>query len=146
MVRLEQAAEIVSAYVSHNSVAMPELPAVIRNVHGALLGLATPEPVKVETFEKATPAQIRRSITPNGLISFIDGRSYKTLKRHLAAHGLYPQSYRRRYGLPDDYPMVAADYAARRSELARSIGLGRPVSAPVDARRPSGPQGRRRVA
>ncbi|MCP1557927.1 UNVERIFIED_ORG: putative transcriptional regulator [Methylobacterium sp. SuP10 SLI 274] len=74
----------------------------------------------------AVVGQVRKSITPDALISFIDGKPYKTLKRHLSAHGLDPYSYCQRYGLPNDYPMVAAAYAARRSELAKSIGLRRP--------------------
>lgn len=76
--------------------------------------------------------QIKKSITPEGLISFMDGKRYKTLKRHLTTHGLSPESYRVRFGLPHDYPMVASDYAAQRSALAKSIGLGR-VSAEVPA-------------
>ena len=83
--------------------------------------------------EKATPAEIKRSITPDALISFIDGKPYKTLKRHLTGHGLDPQSYRLRYGLPADYPMVATNYAAQRSELAKSLGLGRARPSLVEA-------------
>ncbi|SFU97489.1 ROS/MUCR transcriptional regulator protein [Methylobacterium sp. UNCCL125] len=62
---------------------------------------------------------------PDGLVSFVDGKTYKTLKRHLTAHGLHPQSYRERYGLPADYPMVAHNYAEQRSQIAKTIGLGR---------------------
>src|ERR1700712_2815720 len=124
---IELAADIVSAYVANNPVPVAELPALIGNVHAALNGLATGSssaPAAAEA-EKATPAQIRKSITPDALISFIDRKPYKTLKRHLAGHGLDPHSYRERYGLPRDYPMVAAGYAAQRSELAKAIGLGR---------------------
>ena len=71
-----------------------------------------------------TDAQIEASIQHDGLISFIDGRSYKTLKRHLTAHGLTPERYRAKYGLPADYPMVAPGYAAKRSEIAKAIQLG----------------------
>ena len=71
-----------------------------------------------------TAAQIEASIQHDGLISFIDGRSYKTLKRHLTAHGLTPERYRAKYGLPADYPMVAPGYAAKRSEIAKAIQLG----------------------
>ena len=125
---IELAAEIVSAYVANNPVPVAELSALIGNVHTALNGLAagsasTPATAEVE---KASPAQIRKSITPDALISFIDGKPYKTLKRHLTGHGLDPHSYREQYGLPRDYPMVAASYAAQRSELAKAIGLGRP--------------------
>ncbi|GEP04380.1 MucR family transcriptional regulator [Methylobacterium oxalidis] len=125
---LELAGGIVSAYVSNNSLRAAELPALITSVHAALHGLAsgTPQASAVEEVPKPTPSQIRKSITPDALISFIDGKPYKTLKRHLSTHGLDPYSYRQRYGLPNDYPMVAAAYAAQRSELAKSIGLGRP--------------------
>ncbi|CAO4179540.1 ROS/MUCR transcriptional regulator protein [Methylorubrum populi] len=95
-------------------------------MYDALAGLgvaqaAAPTEPKVE---RATPAQIKKSITPNALVSFVDGKPYKTLKRHLSQHGLDPQSYRTRYGLPADYPMTAPSYSEQRSALARSIGLG----------------------
>lgn len=119
--------DIVTAYVAHNAVSTRDLPALIRDTHAVVVGLGRPaaEPEAAE-IEKPTPAQIRKSITPDALISFIDGRSYKTLKRHLGAHGLEPHAYRDRYGLPGDYPMVAPNYAAQRSALAKSIGLGVP--------------------
>ncbi|WP_336490657.1 MucR family transcriptional regulator [Methylobacterium nigriterrae] len=124
---IELAAEIVSAYISNNSVPISELPALIASVHATLAGMANgPASIEAEAeAEKATPAQIRKSITPNGLISFIDGKPYQILKRHLTSHGLDASSYRQRYGLPADYPMVAASYAAQRSELAKALGLGR---------------------
>jgi predicted transcriptional regulator len=113
--------------VSNNSLPVAELPTLIASVHAALSGLTSgTSQAPAEEVEKPTPSQIRKSITPGGLISFIDGKPYKTLKRHLAAHGLDPHSYRERYGLPRDYPMVAANYAAQRADLARAIGLGRP--------------------
>ena len=124
---IELATDIIAAYVSNNPVPVAELPALISNVHAALNGLTSgtsQATAAEEQVEKATPSQIRKSITPDALISFIDGKAYKTLKRHLTGHGLDPHSYRERYGLPRDYPMVAANYAAQRSELARAIGLG----------------------
>jgi len=140
---IELAADIISAYVSNNPVPVAELPALIGNVHAALNSLATGASQAVEEeIEKATPSQIRKSITPDALISFIDGKPYKTLKRHLTGHGLDPYSYRQRYGLPSDYPMVAASYAAQRSELAKAIGLGR-AGAQVQAEQA---KGRRRKA
>lgn len=75
---------------------------------------------------RASAEQIEASITPDALISFVDGKPYKTLKRHLGTHGLDPASYCRRYGLPRDYPMVAASYSKQRADLARAIGLGQP--------------------
>ena len=123
---IEQASDIVSAYVSNNSVPISELPALLAGVHAALAKLSAPAATVTETADKPTPAQIRKSVTPDAIISFIDGKAYKTLKRHLGTHGLDPYSYRQRYGLPNDYPMVAPNYAAQRSALAKSIGLGRP--------------------
>ena len=119
-------AQAVSAYVANNPVAAAELPALLASVHGALKRLAGgASQASEEQVEKPTPAQVRKSITPEALISFIDGKPYKTLKRHLSTHGLDPYSYRQRYGLPNDYPMVAASYAVQRSELAKANGLGR---------------------
>ena len=119
-------AEIVAAYVAHNSMQPAGMPEVIASVHAALTSLVTGvSKATSETVEPATPAQIRRSITPDALISFFDGKPYKTLRRHLTGHGLDADSYRRRFGLPADYPMVAANYAALRSELAKQLGLGR---------------------
>lgn len=123
------AGDIVAAYVSNNPVPAAELPALIAKVHAALSGLAGAGPAAAEPevdVERPTPGQIRKSIGDEGIVSFIDGKLYKTLKRHLTKHGLTPQSYRQRYGLPADYPMVAPGYAAQRSALAKEIGLGRP--------------------
>ena len=132
---IELTGGIVSAYVSNNPVPRSELPALIGRIHTALIGImngATAD-TPAEIAEKASQAQIRRSITPDALISFIDGKPYKTLKRHLAGHGLDPYSYRDRYGLPRNYPMVAANYAAQRSALAKSFGLGQIGSQQADA-------------
>jgi predicted transcriptional regulator len=121
--------DIVSAYVSNNSVPAAELGGLIAGVHAALqrlTGAGAPGAVVEEPVEKPSAAQIRKSISDDGLISFIDGKTYKTLKRHLTTHGLDPRAYRQKYGLPDDYPMVAPAYAAQRSALAKQIGLGRP--------------------
>ena len=130
---------ILAAYVTKNTLPAKDLPGLITSVYAALSGLGSPVTAPVveekveEKVEKRTPAQIRKSITPDALISFIDGKPYKTLKRHLGTHGLGPHSYRQRYGLPDDYPMVAPNYAAQRSALAKSIGLGRPGGRPDQA-------------
>lgn len=115
-------ATIVSSYVANNSVHRGDLAYVIAAVHGALQGLAHPTP---SVPEKPQPAvSIRRSITPDHLISLEDGKKYKTLKRHLAKLGLTPEDYRTKWGLQNDYPMVAPNYAAMRSELAKNSGLG----------------------
>lgn len=123
-----QTAEIVAAYVSNNPVPATDLPAVIGAVHAALLAIAggaATGPAAEPDVEKPTPAQIRKSVTQDALVSFIDGRGYKTLKRHLGRHGLDPKAYRVRYGLPADYPMTAPAYSEARSALAKSLGLGR---------------------
>jgi predicted transcriptional regulator len=123
------ASDVVAAYVSNNSVPVAELPALIGSVHATLAGLAggaIPAAALEPEVEKPSPAQVRRSVSHDGITSFIDGRAYKTLKRHLTSHGLTPERYRERYGLPADYPMVAPSYAEQRSALAKQIGLGRP--------------------
>ncbi len=120
---IDLAADIVSAYVSKNNVPIAELPSLIASVHASLSTLGQPAATPAEDH-KVTAAQIRKSVTPDALISFIDGKPYKSLKRHLTTRGLTPDEYRQKYGLPRDYPMVAANYAAQRSELAKSLGLG----------------------
>lgn len=125
-------AGIVAAYVSRQPVAAPDLPGLMRQVHDGLVALQEPATTSgisaaaAPAIERPTPVQIRKSIRDDALVSFIDGKPYKTLKRHLTSHGLTPDSYRARYGLPDDYPMVAAGYAAQRSALAKATGLGVP--------------------
>jgi predicted transcriptional regulator len=115
-------ADIVSSYVANNAVHRADLPTVIASVHAALQGLVTPEQTEPEKPEPRVP--IKKSVTPDFLISLEDGKKYKTLKRHLGKLGLTAEEYRVKWGLPADYPMVAPSYAAKRSELARSIGLG----------------------
>jgi predicted transcriptional regulator len=117
------AAEIVSAFVSNNSVPVAELPGLIGSVHAALRNVGSPAP-KQEGAKPTPPVPIRRSVTPDYLISLEDGKQYRSLKRHLAGRGLTPEQYREKWGLPRDYPMVAPNYSAKRSELARSLGLG----------------------
>lgn len=126
--------QIVASYVRGNHLAASELPALIASVHAAIAGLGkAASPIEVDVAKPGT-SEIRKSIRPDGLISFIDGRSYKTLKRHLTRHGLDPHAYRQRFGLPADYPMTSPNYSARRSELAKSLGLG--VIGGQSARRP----------
>ncbi|MFC6048032.1 MucR family transcriptional regulator [Methylobacterium hispanicum] len=128
--RVALVSTVVGAYVSNNSVPAAELPALIGSVHAALAALETGhvEGGVVEDVSKPTAAQIRKSVSTGGIVSFLDGRSYKTMKRHLTTHGLTPEGYRERFGLPGDYPMVCRDYATQRSELAKKFGLGRPGS------------------
>ena len=123
------AAEIVAAYVSANSVSAAQLPDVIRSVVGALAGLDDQaEAPKAEALKPAV--SIRKSITPDYLICLEDGKKMKMLKRHLrTTYHMAPQDYREKWGLPADYPMVAPNYAARRSEFAKQNGLGRKAAA-----------------
>jgi predicted transcriptional regulator len=131
--------ELVAAYVTHNHVASADLPAVIASVHAAIARLSSPAPVAdppVEAVALPTATQVRKSVQHDGIVSFLDGKSYKTLKRHLATYGLNPRTYRERFGLHDDYPMVAAAYSERRSKLAKDIGLGmRGAAAQVAAKK-----------
>jgi predicted transcriptional regulator len=120
---IELAADIVSAFVSNNSVPTADLPNLIGSVHAALQNVSQPAAKQEEA--KPTPAvSIKKSVSPDYLISLEDGKQYKSLKRHLTKLGLTPEAYRQKWDLPRDYPMVAANYAAKRSELAKSIGLG----------------------
>ena len=121
---VELTASVVSAYVSNNAVGSAALAELISSVHHALLGLNAPAPAPVA--ERPVPAvPVKKSVTPDYLISLEDGRRYKSLKRHLGGRGLTPDQYRTKWGLAHDYPMVAANYAKQRSDLARSMGLGR---------------------
>lgn len=123
---MELTAEIVSAYVGKNSIQRADLPALIDEVHKALSAAAAPASSKPASDQrKLTPQDVRRSIKPDAIVSFEDGKSYKTMRRHLSIRGLTPQAYREKWGLPADYPMVAPSYSTQRSELARSLGLGR---------------------
>ena len=131
---VELTAEIVSAFVSNNRVQPADLAALINSVHAAIGGLGKAADPAEPSAEKPTPAQIKKSITPEALISFLDGKRYKTLKRHLTKHGLDMAGYRERFGLPVDYPATAASYSEQRSALARNLGLGRkPKAAPAQA-------------
>jgi predicted transcriptional regulator len=119
-------AEVVSAHVAKNSVPVADLPALLGSVHAALVriaaGAANPASQIPETL---TPAvSLRRSVTPDYLICLDDGRKFKSLKRHLRQLGMTPDQYRVKWNLSSDYPMVAPNYAASRSALAKKIGLG----------------------
>ena len=118
------ASDIVAAHVSNNSVAVDDLPLLITNVYGALAGLGKPE--EVEEVRPDPAVSIRSSIKPDYVVCLEDGKKLKMLKRHLMTqYNMTPDDYRRRWGLPADYPMVAPNYAEKRRELAKKIGLGR---------------------
>ncbi len=122
---IELTADVVSAYVSNNPVSMSDLSALIADIHGAL-GKAYAAPAG-QHAEKPKPAvSVKKSLTDDYLICLEDGKKFKSLKRHLKTHyDLSPEQYREKWGLGPDYPMVAPNYAAARSRLAREMGLGR---------------------
>ncbi|WP_298967431.1 MucR family transcriptional regulator [uncultured Methylobacterium sp.] len=138
---IDLSAGIVAAYVSRNSIPIGDLGTLIASVHRSLEKLTAPPAPEPEKL--TPPVPIRKTVTPDHIISLEDGKPYKSLKRHLAGRGLTPDQYRQKWGLPHDYPMVAASYAAQRSELAKSLGLGqirrnRAIAAP--AAPPSAPE------
>ena len=119
------AVDIVSAYVGNNSVPANQVPEVINTVYGSLTSLNGSNP-DVHAEPPKPAVSIRRSVHPEYLICLEDGKKLKMLKRHLrAAYNMTPDEYRSKWGLPADYPMVAPNYAAQRSEFAKKIGLGR---------------------
>src|SRR3954471_20720135 len=147
---IELAADLVSAFVSKNSVPAAELPALIGSVHQALTQVAsgsTQQPT--EEPKKAPAVSVKKSVQPDYIVCLEDGKRFKSLKRHLrTVYDLTPDQYRAKWGLPHDYPMVAPNYAAARSELAKQLGLGQKRrSEPVKAEpQPATPpaKGRRR--
>ena len=131
--------DIVAAHVSNNSVSVEDLPALITNVYGALSGLGQEAPVVEKMPEPAV--SIRASVKPDHIVCLEDGKKLKMLKRHLMTHyNLTPEQYRQRWNLPADYPMVAPNYAAKRRELAKKIGLGRKPG-PRRGRKPADKKG-----
>jgi predicted transcriptional regulator len=135
----EFVAEIVASYVGANTIAASDLPDLIKIVHRSLLGAdQSNEAEAAVAVAKRTPAQIRRSISHDAIISFEDGKPYRSMKRHLARYGLTPQEYREKWGLPKDYPIVAPGYSAARSEMAKRLGLGRAAAAAPKSRRGRG--------
>ena len=116
-------ADIVSAHVSNNNVAVADLPNLIQNVHGALSALG--EPADEPEVRREPAVSIRSSVKPDHIVCLEDGKKLKMLRRHLMTHyQLTPEQYRARWGLAADYPMVAPNYAEQRRSLAKKIGLG----------------------
>jgi predicted transcriptional regulator len=121
---LKLVTEIVTAYVSRNPVAADELPNVIKSVHATLGGIQGNE---TGALGRMPAVPVKKSVTPDYIVCLEDGKKLKMLKRYLRAqYGLTPEAYRAKWNLPADYPMTAPNYAARRSEFAKQIGLGRP--------------------
>lgn len=122
---IDLSTEIVSAYVSHNALSVTDLPKLIADVHMALRGLRTSG--SAEPAEELKPAvPVKKSVAADYIICLEDGKKFKSLKRHLRTHyDMSPEEYREKWGLPPDYPMVAPNYSATRSRLAKDNGLGR---------------------
>ena len=122
---VELAAQVVAAYTSHNPLPKGDLPDLILAVHSSLARLSG-ELERAPQVEAKPPAvPVRKSVTPDYLICLEDGKKFKSLRRHLGGLGLTPEQYREKWKLPSDYPMVAPNYAAQRSALAKKIGFGR---------------------
>jgi predicted transcriptional regulator len=128
--------EIVAAHVANNSVSLNDLGSLITQVHATLSALGTAPTAAAPPEKKEPSVSIKKSITPDYLICLEDGKRLKMLKRHLStAYDMTPDQYRAKWGLPRDYPMVAPNYAAKRSALAKSIGLGAGSrKPPIDAK------------
>ena len=121
---VELTSEIVAAYVSHNAISASELSRLIADVYSAVN--ATTGPTQASPEPAQAPAiSIRKSVTPDYIVCLEDGKRFKTLRRHLQQLGVSPEQYRAKWKLPLDYPMVAPNYSVKRSDLARSLGLGR---------------------
>lgn len=126
-------AQIVKAYVSKNHVTRDDLAPLIGIVYASLDFDAAKEPEAAPAAPLVPAVPVKKSVTPDYLICLEDGKQFKSLKRHLKTHyDLTPEAYRQKWGLAPDYPMVAANYAAKRSELAKSIGLGRKAAPEVE--------------
>lgn len=125
---LKLATEIVAAYVSNNPIPVSEVPAMIKSVHSTLGGLGGGLTGEIQLSQKpAIP--VKRSVNPDFIVCLEDGKKLKMLKRYLRSnYGMTPEEYRSKWSLPADYPMVAPNYAAQRSEFAKKIGLGRTAS------------------
>ena len=118
----ELTADIVAAFVSKNGVRVEDIPTLISTVHSALSGTGSVSGAAPEKMEPPMPW--KKAIKPDYIVSFEDGKHYKSMKRHLTTRGITPEQYREKWGLPRDFPMVAPNYAAARSELAKKSGLG----------------------
>lgn len=133
---LSLTAEIVASHISHNRVGTGELPTLITNVHAALAGLGSSTEETVAAPELKPAVSVRNSVKPDHIVCLEDGKKLTMLKRYLQTrYGMTPADYRAKWNLPADYPMVAPNYAERRRELAKEIGLGRK---PASDRKPRG--------
>ena len=122
---IELATEIMAAFVANNAVPRADLPALFEGLHSALKRLADGGEVAPAAIDPPAPAvSIHKSVTPDYLICLDDGLKFKSLRRHLTKLGMTPEQYRQKWNLPSDYPMVASNYAAQRSAMAKNLGFG----------------------
>ncbi|WP_085026050.1 MucR family transcriptional regulator [Ensifer aridi] len=129
--RLELTSRIVAAYLSRNVVPAADLPNLIERTYSSLSSTSQPDKAETVVVERRPAIPIKKSVTPEFIVCLEDGQKFKSLRRHLMAkYGLTPEQYRARWDLPADYPMIAPDYARRRSALARAAGLGKKRRAP----------------
>lgn len=135
----ELTVEIVAAFVGNNPVPVANLPGLIASVHASLSSLMADTPAQEPQTPSVDP---KRSVTPNAITCLEDGKKFESMRRHLStAHGMTPQQYRQKWGLPRDYPMVAQNYSKRRSASAKAIGLGRrDGKPPIEPGEPNGAQ------
>jgi predicted transcriptional regulator len=125
---LKLATEVVAAYVSNNPIPVSEVPGMLKAVHSTLGGLVGVSAGEMQTAQKPS-VPIKKSVNPDYIVCLEDGKKLKMLKRYLRSnYSMTPEEYRAKWGLPADYPMVAPNYAAQRSEFAKKIGLGRTAS------------------
>ena len=123
---IELAAQIVAAYVSTNSVQSSDVPTLITSIYQSLKALGQPQEATEPPADQKPAVPVKKSVTPDYIICLEDGKKLKMLKRHLSSsYGMTPDEYRAKWGLPNDYPMVAPNYAKARSDLAVKLGLGR---------------------
>lgn len=144
VVLVQLTAGIVSAFVSNNSVPTGQLGELISSVHASLTGISSGDaPVVTERAPPVVP--VRKSVAPHSITCLLDGKRFKSLKRHLASHHhMTPEQYRAHFDLPSTYPMTAPEYAERRSQIARSLGLGRKPKPEATAVEPGQPAKRER--
>ena len=137
--------DIAAAYVSNNRVAPNEIAGLIASIHSSLGSLGTSSVAEPEPVALVPAVPIKKSVTPDYIVCLEDGKQFKSMKRHLQTKfGMTPDEYRAKWGLPHDYPMVAAGYSEKRSALALSLGLGRKRTEPVEE--PAAKPGRGRKA
>jgi predicted transcriptional regulator len=142
----ELTALVIGSYVEHNAVSAADLPGLIRATYAALTGAGEPPTPVEEPSSRVTAGAIRKSLAdPEFITSFIDGQQYRSLKRHVTTHGMTLAEYRAKFGLPDDYPSVSVASSAKRSEIAKQMGLGQrrvpePVAPVKAARKPRAPK------